>query len=601
MGTGGRGAARESRFASRISVLGTGLRLVRSAAPRELNLTALSQVIGSLATIGGVLAGGILLDRLIDLPGTTTVQDLALPLGGFLLATTVGLLAGVLRTERQRLLGEMTQRYAVDQVLRSTNQTDLVSFEQPTFHDRLVRAYGSAGSRPVQLVSGLLGIVSSMVTILGLGVALAALSPAVLVVVVVAFIPLWWTARQATVAHYAFARAETETDRRRNHIINTLLMRDWAAEIRSYGVGEHLRTMADSLHRERIERLGLLVARRTRLGAASALLSVGIAGAVISVLARLVDTGDLGVEQAAVAMGALLVMAQRLQTLSSSASKLLECALFLEDVEAFKSSISNQEHPSIADTEPIDELRLEQVAFRYPTGTRNAVHDVDLQLQRGELVALVGENGSGKTTLARVIAGLYQPTSGKLFYNGIPHPGGNALTSRVAMVHQNYVRFAFTAQDNITLGRVEAAADRERVIAAAEFANIATAIADLAHGFDTMLGPEYTGGQDFSGGQWQRLAVARAWFRDSDVVILDEPTSALDPQAEVELIEKMLELASDKLVILISHRFGTVSKADRILFLEEGAVVEDGSHQQLMDLGGRYSALYRLQAGAFER
>ncbi|MFW2381112.1 MAG: ATP-binding cassette domain-containing protein, partial [Acidimicrobiales bacterium] len=237
----------------------------------------------------------------------------------------------------------------------------------------------------------------------------------------------------------------------------------------------------------------------------------------------------------------------------------------------------------------------------YPASPeKGVVRNVNLGFRTGELVALVGENGSGKTTLARLLSLLYEPTTGSILVNGEAlFPGQSvSMRRRISIVSQEYLRLVLTATENISM-QFESPADTQRVISAARFGGIHNEIEELSEGYETLLGVEFSGGQELSGGQWQRLATARAWYRDADVVILDEPTSALDPEAEVELVDKIRELAQDKLVILISHRFGTVSRADRIVVLQEGEVVEQGSHRELMGQAGLYAFMYSLQAETY--
>ena len=582
---------------SRISVLRAAVSLVYRAAPREFVLMVALQATAALAAIGAVVTGGLLADRLVGLTEGAATDTLLTPLVLFLASTLVALASTTVSGERRRVVGELTQRLAVDEVLASVVASELPRFDDPNFHDRMMRAYSSAGSRPLAVVTGLIGMVSSVVTVVGLAITLLFISPFVLIIVLVASAPLAWTARAATRMYYEFSKAETQRDRQRGYLISALMTRQLAGEVRTYQLGEPLRHRIRDLHDQRIGRLRSLVRTRIVLGLVSVSLTVGIVGLVLWVLGGLVTDGRLGLDQAAVATAALLVMAQRLQTLVASASSIFESALFLEDVASFAADTlpATSVHP----TDRISDLALRAVSFTYPTGTRPALSDVDLELRTGRLVALVGENGSGKTTLARIIAHLYEPSDGERLVNGSVDHDGRPRRDRIAMVHQDFIRFLLPVADNIGMGRLTAQHDLDRVERAARFGGIHEAITQLRFGYDTVLGPEYAGGQEFSGGQWQRVAIARAWFRDADVIIFDEPTSALDPKAEVDLIDNIRVLAADKLVVLISHRFGTVSKADEIVVLHDGRVVEHGPHPELMALDGMYATLYSMQAESF--
>lgn len=238
----------------------------------------------------------------------------------------------------------------------------------------------------------------------------------------------------------------------------------------------------------------------------------------------------------------------------------------------------------------------------YPGSSRVALRGVTLHIEPGEVVALVGANGSGKTTLAKLLAGLYLPASGAITWDGTDtrDVDRRELLSRTAIVFQDFIRYNLSAADNIALGRHERAGDTEAIVGAAVQAGADADISALPEGYQTLLGPAFIDGTDLSLGQWQRLAIARTFFRDAPLVILDEPTAALDARAEHELFGKIGELFDGRSVLLISHRFSTVRSADRIYVLRDGSVVESGTHAQLMDLGGTYAELFTLQASPYQ-
>jgi ATP-binding cassette subfamily B protein len=251
--------------------------------------------------------------------------------------------------------------------------------------------------------------------------------------------------------------------------------------------------------------------------------------------------------------------------------------------------------------ERFDAITARNVSFTYPSREVPSLSDVSIDLPRGHVVALVGENGSGKTTLAKLLAGLYPPTHGTVAWDGIDMTTFDPaqLRPRVAVLFQDFVRYHLSAFENIAFGNRRLADDEPAVFAAARSAGAHEFLTTLPHGYETLLGPEYYGGSDLSGGQWQRVALARAFLRDAELIILDEPTAALDPRSEAELYARVRELFAGRTVLLISHRFASVRRADHIYVLDGGRVIEDGSHDELMHAQGSYAQMFTLQASAY--
>jgi ATP-binding cassette subfamily B protein len=324
---------------------------------------------------------------------------------------------------------------------------------------------------------------------------------------------------------------------------------------------------------------------------------------IVAALLVLALNGRIGLADAGAAAGAVFVLGERLMNAVFSAGMLYESSLFIEDFTSFLAMAPEVEARRRRDQAPTGfrRLRVEDVSFTYPSATTPAVTNVSMEIGAGEIVALVGENGSGKTTLAKLLCRLYLPHAGRILWDEVDtatvDPDG--LRRSVAVIFQDFLHYALPARENIGMGRHQRLDDLDAVVAAATQAGAHDSLAKLPQGYETVLGPEFHGGKELSVGQWQRVALGRAFFRDAPFIILDEPTAALDARAEHELFDGIRTLCQGRSVLLISHRFSSVRTADRIYVLEGGKVVESGSHEQLMALGGLYADLFTLQAAAY--
>jgi ATP-binding cassette subfamily B protein len=323
--------------------------------------------------------------------------------------------------------------------------------------------------------------------------------------------------------------------------------------------------------------------------------------ASFTLLFALVASGRTSLAAAGAALVAVRVLAGRLAQLSSSAASLLESSLFLDDLTDFELGLPAVAVDDRSEAPRLGDIVVEHVSFRYPETDRDALTDVTVRVGIGEVVALVGENGSGKTTLSKIVAQLYEPTEGRMIWNGADALRFTTESRRrqVSVTFQDFVRFALPVEDNISLGRGQLRAEARDVTTAAKLAGADEFVRGLADGYATLLGKEFVGGVDLSVGQWQRLALARAFYRDARLVVLDEPTASLDARAEHALFEVVRDLFVDRAVLLITHRLSSVRNADRIYVLEGGSIAEEGDHESLLANGGLYAELYDLQAAGF--
>ena len=477
-----------------------------------------------------------------------------------------------------------------------------MTYESPVFHDRLQRAQVSAGSRPTQLANGLLGVASGLFTIAGIAVALIIVQPLFALLVMIAFLPVWLATNQAGRLAYRFSVEQTERDRRRWYLFGILTRKAEAQEVRAFDLATFLGRRHHDLHTAYVADLRRLLRKRMKVALTGQAATAVLTGLAVGVLVWFVTSGRMSLSAAGSAAGAMILLNGRLRGFAGSAGSLYEGALYLDDYASFVAAI-----PAIQATRPttpappdLEVVEARGATFTYPSRTAPSLVDASLVLRRGEVVALVGENGSGKTTFAKLLAGLYFPTSGTITWDGVDVATFDPTTvrQRVAVIFQDFIRYQLSAYENIAMGDYTRFDDAEQVERSALAAGVHDAINGLEHGYQSLLGPEFYGGSDFSGGQWQRMALARAFFRDAPIVILDEPTAALDPRAEAALYDSMRELFAGRGVLLVSHRFGSVRTADRIYVLHEGRVVESGSHDELMALDGYYADLFRMQAAA---
>ena len=553
-------------------------------------LATLYQMVGAVAALGVVAAGKLTFDALLT-PERAAV-GLTPALLMLALATAVSGSVGPLQTQQHRILGERVSQRVWDRLLTTTARADLVTYESTGFATALERVRQHALERPFAVTAALLGMTGSLLGVGAMSVVLVAVEPLLLPLLLAAGVPAVLLSRWASRTEFALAHRLTTMFRRRHYLRELLTLRPYAAEVRAFDAADPLRAKHTVLNadvnialRQQVRRRQL-IAGLTTLGVAAAL-----TGALLAIVA-LVRDGRLGLAEAGAAAIAVRLLSGQLGVLFGAAGELLESAPFLADLARFVSS--GPPDRERGRKRPLaNGLTLQNVHFAYPGQERAAVNGVDIEIRAGEVVALVGENGSGKTTLAKIVAGLYAPETGSRSWDGKELPAADVRAS-VTVIFQDFVRYQMTLRDNIT---ISAASGDEST--AASSAGLDRTVLALPDGMDTMLGRDLDEGVDLSGGQWQRVALARALYRDTPLIVLDEPAAALDPRAEHELFTNVRDTLGGRAALLISHRFSSTRMADRIYVMDEGRVVECGTHDELMAEAGQYAELYRLQSAAY--
>ncbi|CAB4580304.1 MAG: ATP-binding cassette domain-containing protein [Actinobacteria bacterium] len=586
-------------------LIGDAIGIVWSAAPRPFAATVVLQVLGALGLFAQLAITRVLIGRVLDLEDGSSVAPIVPWLLGFGGVTVLVAFSGVARTELQRLLSEEVARFAQSRVVRAATRAELIEFESPAFHDRIERASVNAMIRPVQMVGGTMGLLSATLSLVAIAVTIGAVTPLLLPIMLIGYAPLWLLAVKTSRLEHRTAVEVTEGDRRRQHLEDMLMSRGAAGEVRAYGLGEFFLGRIGDLYRERIDRVTTLVRRRLVFGLVGAAISSAVTVLTASVMTAAIAGGTLSVADAGLLLGTLLVLGQRLTMLAAAVNALFESALFLEDFTGF---VGADLSPVMRDgpvVEPADRgppaIVVDGASFTYPAQTSPALEAISLEVRPGEVLAIVGENGSGKSTLAKLLVGLYEPDAGTVRWpttHGGERPRADVLDD-TAMLFQDFARFNLDVWENIGVGRLQRLDDRRAIEAAADRAGVDDVVRHLPRGYETALGVDFARGAELSVGQWQRVALARAFFRDASLLVLDEPSASLDPRAEAQMFEQVQELYRGRTVILISHRLSNVRSADRICVIDRGRLVEQGSHAELMDRGGLYAELFRLQASGY--
>ncbi len=501
------------------------------------------------------------------------------------------------------LLGDrFTNRISI-RLMRHAALMDLTMFEDPVFYDKLERARRQTTGR-LGLLASTLNLLQETISLLFLSAALLAFAPWLMALLAVAVLPSFFGEAHFTNLAYSMLYRSTPQRRELDYLRMLGASNQSAKEVKIFGLGGYLadRYQRISIQFEADNRR--LAVRRASLGTLLNLLATGgYYGAYVLTLARTLS-GALSLGSFTFLSGSFARSRSAIERILSGFTDISEQALFLNDLFDFfalKPEIHSRPG-ALSGPRPVRKgFEFRDVTFNYPGSSKPVIQNINFVLEAQEKIALIGENGAGKTTLVKLLARLYDPTSGQILLDGVDLRDYDVedLRKEIGVIFQDYMRYEMLARENIGLGRVDHLCDTDAITVAADKSLAAGVIGRLPLGLDQMLGRRFEGGVDLSGGEWQKFALARAYMRDAQLLILDEPTATLDARAEYEVFQRFADLTRGRMAVLISHRFSTVRMADRILVLAGGAIQEHGTHQQLISLGGRYAELFELQAAGY--
>jgi ATP-binding cassette, subfamily B, bacterial len=501
------------------------------------------------------------------------------------------------------LLADKYTRYISIQVMKHAAELDLIAYEDPVFYDRLERARVQATDR-LGMIQAIGRLVQQVITTVSLSISIMLFSPWLMLLLIVGVLPAFLGETHFAFLGYAKNFRQTPARRQMDYLRVLGGSREAAKELKLFGLKEFLTArftgLADEIYSQNV---GLAHRRLIAGSLLSVVGTVGYYSAYVFVIWRTV-AGALSIGTLTFLSGAILQASNNIQQIFSTLSGIADQALFLTDLLAFfemQPTIRSKPHALPAPRPIVQGFEFRNVSFSYPGNPRLVLDRLNFRLDTGERLALIGENGQGKTTIVKLITRLYDPTEGQILLDGVDlrEYSLEDLYHEIGVIFQDFMRYEMTARENIAVGRINELNDLDALKTAARKSLADPVIAQLPGQYEQMLGRRFDGGVDLSGGEWQKVALARAYLRDAQLLILDEPTASLDARSEFEVFQHFAELTAGKMALFISHRFSTVRMADRIMVLENGRIAEQGNHQQLMALGGRYAAMFEMQAASY--
>jgi ATP-binding cassette, subfamily B, bacterial len=581
------------------------LRIVWESGPLVVSLGLFFRLISSLLPLVALWITKLIVDGIVHAVSAhqpvaprfwwLVAAEFAIAIFGGILGRTIDYL--------DALLADKYTRHISIRVMKHAAELDLIAYEDPVFYDRLERARVQATDR-LGMIQSIGRLLQQIITAASLSVSILLFSPWLLLLLIVGILPAFLGESHFAFLGYARNFRQTPVRRELDYLRVLGGSREAAKELKLFGLKDFLiarfTRLSDQLYRENVD-----LARR-RLIAGSFLSMIGTAGyysAYVYVIWR-TATGSLTIGKMIFLTGAIMQASSNIQQVFSTLSSIADQALFLTDLLAFfemRPTICSKPIALPAPRPIVRGFEFRNVSFRYPGTSRLVLNGLDFHLRAGERVALIGENGEGKTTLVKLMTRLYDPVEGQVLLDGVDlrEYSLEDLYREIGVIFQDFMRYEMTARENIAVGRIEEVNNLPLLRAAADKSTANEVIARLPRDYEQMLGRRFDKGVDLSGGEWQKVALARAYLRDAQVLILDEPTAALDARSEFEVFHRFAELTAGKTALFISHRFSTVRMADRIIVLQHGRIAEDGNHERLLNLGGRYAEMFEMQAASY--
>jgi ATP-binding cassette, subfamily B, bacterial len=586
-----------------------GMSLAWSASPSSLIRYSVLGMLSAAMPPVAVYLGAALVNRIAEARlHSLQFRDLVPILLGLWLATTVQRAVGAYMGYGRNLFVRRVQLEAERRLLAQASKVDIGHFDNSDWHDRLARAKRDVSWRPGDLTWSVLGLSGNIVTVVLMAGILASLHWVLVVLALAAAALSLALERRVTSRLYEYFYKETPEEREREYLGDLLVQTRSTKEIRAYVLADYLLGRHGKLSEDLFKQRELMYRSATRISMLTGLvggttLALAYVFLAIRGVAGTIDPGGV-----VLVIGAFTAVSATLGQISSTFVAVDQHTTFLADYFSFLSigplvPVPAEPHPEPAWHNAIGTAGIEfdNVTFSYPGGTEPAVAGLNLHIRGGELIALVGENGAGKSTLVRLLLRFYDPDQGSVRVGGVDVRNLNPaiLRSRIGVLFQDYVSYELSVRENVVMGRPDGEVKDERVMEALRDARSDWLLKKMPRGLDSKVGRLFEGGHDLSGGEWQRLALARIMYRDADIWILDEPTSSLDPEAEAAIFAELKENLKGRIGIVISHRFSTVRIADRIAVIAGGHVTELGAHEELLRAGGRYAQLFELQAAGY--